>query len=77
MPDDMPDVYQPDTDTPIVAQPGTPEEDTDEERDSWGRPTREADPKEASGTRHTPGEEAGGWKSPSEAGKDDSDDPRP
>ena len=78
MPDDMPDVDQPETDTPIVAHPGTPDEAT-EERDRSGQPTREADlAEDASRTRHTqPGEDAAAWKAASEAGKDDSDDSRP
>jgi hypothetical protein len=78
MPEDMPDVDQPETDTPIVAQSSTPDEAADK-RDNSGQPTREADPaEEAQGTRHTqPGEDAAGWKAASEAGKHDSDDPRP
>ena len=77
MPDDTPDVDQPETDTPSLDQPGASQEAAD--GDSRGQPTQEANlTEEASETRHTePGEDAAGWKAASEAGKDESDDPRP
>ena len=42
MPGDAPEVDQPETDTPVPAQPGTPDEAADE-RDSSVAPAQEAD----------------------------------